>query len=465
MKKIYSIIAGIFLFVSGTQAQTYIQKDFEDSSLTSGGWTTQIVVDSVNWKIDVFSGNKYAKVSNYYAGTGNVPAETWYISPAIDLSAATSPKLYFDNQMKYAGDSLTLLVSTDYDGTSNPTMQGTWVNLTAQATWDVNSASWGGWTNSGPVDLSAYLSPTVYIAFKYIGTATNGSTWEIDNILVSDSTVTPPATVSVYDIQNTTNANGDSPYLGQTVNTGGIVTAIRNGMDTVGFYIQNGTNASAWNGIYVYHPVTADILSLNIGDSVTFTADVTEYFNLTELSNVQNLTVVSNNNTVNPAMINGVDVNSEAYEGVLVKITQATCTDPNAGFGMFKVYDNSDTVLVDDVIYSYNAVLNNVYNVTGVVDYSYSEYKILPRMMSDIEDVTGISEVAAPAIQLYPNPAGEQLIIENVYGNVAILDITGKVVKTVKSNATRLSINLSDLSSGVYFVRLANGNVAKFIKQ
>ncbi|HCQ28901.1 MAG TPA: hypothetical protein DIU39_01370 [Flavobacteriales bacterium] len=287
----------------------------------------------------------------------------------------------------------------------------------------------------------------------------------VDSVVVSEVTATPPANVSVYDIQYTTNTNGDSPYNGQTVNTGGIVTAIRNGMDTVGFYIQNGANASAWNGIYVYHPVQSDLLSLNIGDSVTFTADVTEYYNLTELSNVQNLTVVSSNNTVNPASVQGAAVNTEMYEGVLVKVSQATCTDPNAGFGMFKIYDNTDTVLVDDVIYKYIPALNNVYNITGVVDYSYSEYKMLPRMASDVEDVTGVNELSDNSIALYPNPATDFISVENIKGNINIIDITGKVIKTVKSNASRTTINVSGFAKGIYFIQLENGAVAKFIKQ
>jgi hypothetical protein len=287
----------------------------------------------------------------------------------------------------------------------------------------------------------------------------------VDSVVVTEVTATPPANVSVYDIQYTSNSNGDSPYLGQTVNTGGIVTAVRNGMDTVGFYIQNGANASAWNGIYVYHPVKADILSLNIGDSVTFTANVTEYFNLTELNNVQNLTIVSSNNPVNAAVIQGAAVNTEMYEGVLVKVNAAVCTDPNAGFGMFKIYDNTDTVLVDDVIYHYNASLNALYNVTGVVDYSYSEYKILPRMASDVEDVTGITEIKNNAVSFYPNPATDNLTIYNVSGNINIIDITGKVVKTIKSNANNTVINVSGFAKGIYFLQLENGTVAKFIKQ
>ena len=48
---------------------------------------------------------------------------------------------------------------------------------------------------------------------------------------------------SIYDIQFTTLPNGDSPLNGQTVNTGGIVTASYTGA----YYIQNASGP--WQGI------------------------------------------------------------------------------------------------------------------------------------------------------------------------------------------------------------------------
>ena len=78
-----------------------------------------------------------------------------------------------------------LHISTDYDGTSNPTNQGTWTDITSLALWDVDNTTWGNWTPSGDVDLSSYISSNTYIAYEYLGTANSGSTWEIDNILIT----------------------------------------------------------------------------------------------------------------------------------------------------------------------------------------------------------------------------------------------------------------------------------------
>jgi hypothetical protein len=81
---------------------------------------------------------------------------------------------------------LELYVSTDYDGVSNPSLQGTWNNITSSVpNWDVASGDWN-FVPSGNVDLTPYSSSNTYIAFKYIGSNSDGATWEIDNIIVQE---------------------------------------------------------------------------------------------------------------------------------------------------------------------------------------------------------------------------------------------------------------------------------------
>ncbi|RMG77794.1 MAG: T9SS C-terminal target domain-containing protein [Bacteroidetes bacterium] len=198
------------------------------------------------------------------------------------------------------------------------------------------------------------------------------------------------------------------------------------------------------------------MLALNIGDSVTFTADVTEYNNLTELKNVANLTVVSSGNPVAVTTISTASVNTEEYEGVLVKVMNATCTNDNAGFGMFEVNDGSGAALVDDQIYQFsNPTLNNIYNVTGVVDFSFSEYKILPRSISDIEMVGSVpvnTYNISENMEMFFN--NNQLIINGAsQGAVNIYEVSGKLVKKYNVNNNAV-INLNDLQPGIYIAKL-----------
>src|SRR5690606_16305796 len=97
-------------------------------------------------------------------------------------TTAVNPVFSFENACNYTGDILYVYISEDYDGTSNPT-GFTWTPITV----NLSSGSWN-WVNAGSINLSSYYQTPdqshVYIGFKYVGTSSNGKTWEIDNITV-----------------------------------------------------------------------------------------------------------------------------------------------------------------------------------------------------------------------------------------------------------------------------------------
>lgn len=160
-------------------------KDFNDGSLTSGGWSTQAVTSSISWSVSSTgvtspaSGN-YAKITNF---PSNAACELWLISPAINLSAANNPDLTFVNAYNFGPKPptpLVVCVSTNYNGGSPSS--ATWTSLT------VPTISSGNYlfVNSGSISLSAYKSANTRIAFKYATTGSS-STWEIDNIEVKEN--------------------------------------------------------------------------------------------------------------------------------------------------------------------------------------------------------------------------------------------------------------------------------------
>ena len=93
--------------------------------------------------------------------------------------------MVFDNVTRYNGSGLELYISADYDGVSNPSQQGTWIDLTSYATWDTDSGDWT-FISSGNIDLTTFISPSLAIAFKYTGSNSDGATWELDNIIVTE---------------------------------------------------------------------------------------------------------------------------------------------------------------------------------------------------------------------------------------------------------------------------------------
>ena len=161
-----------------------LNKDFNDDDIFSDGWTTQAMIgtSTVEWETSSAGGapNPYAVIKNYNFDLGvNEATDSWLISKSIDLSASTTPLLSFDNAYNYTGAPLEVYISTDY--VSGLPSSGTWTELTSFANWSAGSFTF---VNSGQIDLSAYTSSNVHIAFRYQGSASDGSTWELDNIII-----------------------------------------------------------------------------------------------------------------------------------------------------------------------------------------------------------------------------------------------------------------------------------------
>lgn len=448
MKKLI-LILNIILINYCVSAQ-YLDKDFNDLSLNSGGWTTQIIIDTTNWFVDSFGGDDFVKVTNY-SNSQNVPSNTWLISPAVDLSSASQPMLSFETIMKWPGAALVLHISTDYDGNSNPTQQGTWTDITALATWDVDNTTWGSWTPSGDVDLSNYISSTTYIAYEYLGSANSGSTWEIDNIKITEGSAPPPPppgidTLSIYEIQFNNNSNGASNYEGSQVYTGGIVTAVR---DDSSFYLTSGSGA--WSGIYVY---SNDYL-LSEGDSVVLESEVDEYYELTELKNVTNLQVISSGNIFSPSYCNTAAADSEEFEGCFVEVSNAICNNDNAGFGEWIVNDGSGDLIIDDLFFAFTPILNQSYSVRGVVTFSYGAFKLLPRNGSDVAGFISINETTENFFYMYPNPVNQSNLNITLQNNsdIRLFNFSGQLIKTYHLKSGNNNLNLDFLKKGLYIIK------------
>ena len=163
-----------------------------------------------------------------------------------------------------------------------------------------------------------------------------------------------------------------SPHEGEYVSTSGYVTAV----SPFSFFIQDGYGL--WNGIYVYD---SGLINPSIGDEIEISGVVVEYYNLTEIDVTDGShTVISSENLIyNPSYV--MEFN-ESYESVLVRIS-GICTQLPNEHGEWYL----DNFMVDDKIYSdFMPVLGQEYTVTGPLDYSFNNFKILPRDSNDIQE-------------------------------------------------------------------------------
>ena len=173
-----------------TPENAYINETFAESL---GAFTTQEVIGNYAWFHEVYQDKAYAKVSGYENGASQ-NAESWLISPAIDFTNETAAYIAFDyvinkGDASAAAANHKLLITSNYTG-DVATTEWTEVNYGA-----VNNNNWT-FHNTGKIALPESMmgKAAVVIAFKYMSTTANSSTWEVNNVVVSSGTGNTPET-------------------------------------------------------------------------------------------------------------------------------------------------------------------------------------------------------------------------------------------------------------------------------
>lgn len=154
---------------------------FEDFDADLGQFTGYSVLGDQVWGWASFDGG--CAVMSGYSNEVNYANEDWLISPEISLAGQTGVTMNFREAINFITQisDMKVLISTNYDGSSNPNSSGDWTELEG-----FNRAAGNNWTfvNSGDVSLAAYEGQSIYIAFKYLSTSSGSGTWEISRVEV-----------------------------------------------------------------------------------------------------------------------------------------------------------------------------------------------------------------------------------------------------------------------------------------
>jgi uncharacterized protein len=189
-------------------------------------------------------------------------------------------------------------------------------------------------SNAGPVTVYVVFSPVA--AGTQSGNITHVSGTVTSNLAVQGVAQTGGTFTPVYTIQGSGTA---SPLLGTVLTTEGVVTADYQGINQLnGFYIQDTTgdaNTNTSDGIFIFNTT----FPVSVGDYVRITGTVAEFFNLTEITTVTAVTVLSSGNTVmQPVNVNlpvTAITDLERYEGMLVKFPQTLTATETFTLGRF----------------------------------------------------------------------------------------------------------------------------------
>jgi len=152
----------------------------EPFSKDQGQFTIHDVeIGSLNYVWKWASASYGIKASAYYNKTNNV-AESWLVSPAIDLSSVNEATLSFQQAANFVATpsaALHVMVSTNFDGDI------------ANADWsELDIEKWPTGSDytfvTSTVDISDFADETIYIAFQYTSTSNEAATWEIKDLKI-----------------------------------------------------------------------------------------------------------------------------------------------------------------------------------------------------------------------------------------------------------------------------------------
>jgi hypothetical protein len=203
-----------------------------------------------------------------------------------------------------------------------------------------------------------------------------------------------------------------------------------------------------------------------IGDGISDLRGLLSNFNGTlQLLPNQNATKPSTGNTITPQVVTAANLaaNLEDYESELVQINNATFTTADgvvtfATSQSYNLNDGSDIIfrtLFSEADYIGQLVPQGVANrVVLVADFN-GVAQVVARSLADVT-LSSSSFDAIEGLTMYPNPlSGNTLYLTstaNADMSVQIFDLIGKEV--IKANVINNSVNVANLESGVYLVKI-----------
>ena len=292
--------------------------------------------------------------------------------------------------------------------------------------------------------------------------------------------------LKIKDIQYTEDPSGQSDLLGQRVTVSGTVSFVPWGFFEENFYIQD--SLGMWSGIWVkYYSYSAAYQ-----DSVRLTGTVVEaYGNVTALMYVDNFENLGIANTIiDPIEVSTEEIsttgeNGEAYEGVLVKVT-GICDNDSLAWREWSLDDGSgSTRIYHGLIEDFFPILGEEYEVTGVQYFDWGNFRVFPRLISDIVGPSGIDEgnMITPIFELtqnYPNPFNPLTTISfsipfNSKVDITIYNIKGQKIRTlINEDITKGNHSIiwngddefgNSVRSGLYFYKLVVNGKSEAVKK
>ena len=193
-------------------------------------------------------------------------------------------------------------------------------------------------------------------------------------------------------------------------------------------------------------------------------------------TNLNELTTWEDIATFDSLTTDTLNLTTEGWYEINLETPFAYNNTDNIAIAVYTTTVNATTV-TGQSMYAHNAPnsanMSIVTYASGAIDFenlpNISPVAYRPNVRFCLESTTQVVNATDNVISnIYPNPANETISMSisslNKISDIAIYDVYGRIVKQFKAQNTNLTIDISDLESGIYFVK-AGAETHKFIKK
>ncbi|MFY9407378.1 MAG: T9SS type A sorting domain-containing protein, partial [Bacteroidales bacterium] len=128
---------------------------------------------------------------------------------------------------------------------------------------------------------------------------------------------------------------------------------------------------------------------------------------------------------------------------------------------MWQITQSGNNLYVDDDIYAFTPTLNTHYVITGIIHFSFDDWKILPRNADDVVIYEGIENTENNNINLYYDANSKNIIVKGLQtdADLEVINILGQNLITFNLSPSNINkVDISNFNSGIYILNLHNKN-------
>ncbi len=353
----------------------------------------------------------YGMKASGFANKANHAAESWLVSPVLDLANATDCSISFQQAANYFKNQDNLKAAISVKAKAADDAEWTTLDVTP---WPAGTE----WTFiSSSADLKAFDGKQVQIAFVYTSTADLAGTWEVKDFnLHGNGSVSLPEEPVIPEVPNYTSLT-DLKAAATTSQTE--VTYEFSDLLVVGVGVR-GSNTSVYvsdGNAFLFYGAAA---TFQKGDRISgkIAGQLSLYNNAAQLivTSYEGVSVSSSANAVEPQVVTIADLGNDAafaYQNRYVQL-QGVFFDSeaiqNSNIIVLDDSDNSITLrdnfsVLGDVIFD----TSKTYNVSGYVAYYKGVAQLYPCQATDVQMITNLKNAettwAADSVVVLPGDA------------------------------------------------------------